>query len=82
MPAALYRRSMTKSDLFKGFHSSPAPRLQAHGTTTLFAALHVKSGKVIGDCMPRHRAKEFLKFLRQIAKAAPVRHDVHLPLDN
>ncbi len=32
-----------------------------HGTTTLFAALDVKSGLVIGDCMPRHRAKEFLK---------------------
>ena len=36
-----------------------------HGTTTLFAALDVKSGTVIGDCMPRHRAQEFLKFLRQ-----------------
>jgi len=48
-----------------------------HGTTTLFAALDVKSGKVIGDCMPRHRAKEFLKFLRQIDKAVPARRDVH-----
>ena len=53
-----------------------------HGTTTLFAALDVKSGKVIGDCMPRHRAKEFLKFLRQIDKAVPARRDVHLVLDN
>ena len=46
-----------------------------HGTTTLFAALDVKSGKAIGDCMPRHRAKEFLKFQRQIDKAvsAPAR---------
>ena len=53
-----------------------------HGTTTLFAALDVKSGTVIGDCMPRHRAKEFLKFLRQIDKAVPARRDVHLVLDN
>jgi len=37
-----------------------------HGTTTLFAALDVKSGMVIGDCMTRHRAKEWLKFLRNI----------------
>ena len=53
-----------------------------HGTTTLFAALDVKSGTVIGDCMPRHRAKEFLKFLRQINTAVPARRDVHLVLDN
>ncbi|MFD2741603.1 hypothetical protein ACFSUD_18725 [Sulfitobacter aestuarii] len=46
------------------------------------AALDVKSGKVIGDCMPRHRAKEFLKFLRQIDKAVLTRRDVHLVLDN
>ena len=32
-----------------------------HGTTTLFAALDVKSGMVIGECLPRHRAKEFLR---------------------
>jgi hypothetical protein len=53
-----------------------------HGTTTLFAALDVKSGKVIGECMPRHRAKEFLKFLRQIDKAVPARRHVHLVLDS
>jgi len=57
-------------------------KLHSHGTTTLFAALDVKSGTVIGDCMPRHRAKEFLKFLRQIEKTVPTRRDVHLVLDN
>lgn len=36
-----------------------------HGTTTLFAALDVRMGEVIGDCMPRHRATEFLKFCRR-----------------
>jgi hypothetical protein len=40
-----------------------------HGTTTLFAALDVKSGLVIGECMPRHRAREFLGFLRRIDRA-------------
>ena len=53
-----------------------------HGTTTLFAALEVKSGHVIGECLPRHRSKEFLKFLRQIDRALPARSDVHLILDN
>jgi len=53
-----------------------------HGTTTLFAALDVKSDKVIGDCMPRHRAKEFLTFLRRIDKAVPRDRNVHLVLDN
>jgi len=53
-----------------------------HGTTTLYAALNVKSGMVIIDCMHRHRAKEFLKFLRQIDKTVPARRDVHLVLDN
>ena len=53
-----------------------------HGTTTLFAALDLKSGRVIGDCQPRHRAREFLKFLRQVDKAVPARREVHLVLDN
>jgi hypothetical protein len=52
-----------------------------HGTTTLFAARGGKSGKVTGDCLPRHRASKFLKFLRKIDKAAPARSDVHLVLD-
>jgi len=53
-----------------------------HGTTTLFAAFDVKTGQVIGDCMSRHRANEFLKFLRNIDKAAPARRDIHLVLDS
>jgi transposase len=42
-------------------HSVTPHDYKRHGTTTLFAALDVKSGLVIGECMPRHRAKEFLK---------------------
>jgi transposase len=53
-----------------------------HGTTTLFAALDVKSGMVIGDCMPRHRAREFLAFLRRIDRAVRKPRDIHLVLDN
>lgn len=53
-----------------------------HGTTTLFAALDVKSDMVIGKCLPRHRAKEFLRFLRCIDRAVPGARKVHLVLDN
>ena len=68
--------------LKKGRAATMTHDYKRHGTTTLFAALDVKSGKVIGDCMLRHRAREFLKFLRQIDKAVPARRDVHLVLDN
>ena len=53
-----------------------------HGTTTLFAALDVLSGTVIGECLPRHRHTEFLKFLRTIDREVPKGHQVHLILDN
>ena len=46
--------------LKKGRAATMTHDYKRHGTTTLFAALDVKSGMVIGDCMPRHRAKEFL----------------------
>jgi transposase len=53
-----------------------------HGTTTLFAALDVLTGKVIGECQPRHRHTEFLKFLRVIDRQVPKGLQVHLILDN
>ena len=59
--------------LKKGRAATMTHDYKRHGTTTLFAALDVKSGMVIGECMPRHRAKEFLSFLRQIDKAVPAR---------
>jgi transposase len=52
-----------------------------HGTTTLFAALEVATGKVTDACYPRHRSDEFLRFLKQIAKAYP-RVPLHLVVDN
>lgn len=53
-----------------------------YGTTTLFAALDVLTGKVIGECHPRHRNREFLKFLRTIDREVPDGLNVHLILDN
>ncbi len=53
-----------------------------HGTTTLFAALEVATGKVIGQCMKRHRHQEWLKFLRRIERETPKDLDVHLIADN
>ena len=52
-----------------------------HGTTTLFAALEVATGKVTAACKPRHRRQEFLAFLRQVARAYP-EGDLHLVMDN
>jgi transposase len=53
-----------------------------HGTTTLFAALNTKSGEIIGECHPRHRAREFRRFLDTIDAAVPATLDVHLIVDN
>ena len=53
-----------------------------NGTTTLFAALDVLTGSVIGQCLPRHRHVEFLKFLRTIDREVPRGLNVHLILDN
>jgi len=53
-----------------------------HGTTTLFAALDVATGKVIGKCSKRHRHQEFLAFLRLIDRETPPELDIHLVVDN
>src|SRR5690606_18807737 len=53
-----------------------------HGTTTLFAALSMLDGKVIADCMPRHRHQEWIKFLKQIDQQTPADLDLHLIVDN
>jgi transposase len=53
-----------------------------NGTTSLFAALNILEGTVIGSCYPRHRHQEFLKFLCQIERETPRGLDLHLILDN
>ncbi len=52
-----------------------------HGTTTLFAALEIATGKVTATCQPRHRHQEFLRFLKQVARAYPDQQ-LHLVMDN
>lgn len=53
-----------------------------HGTTSLFAALDIATGQVIGKCFPRHRAAEFRRFLDEIEANVPKDLDVHLVMDN
>ena len=53
-----------------------------HGTTTLFAAFNILNGKVMGCCLPRHRGREFVKFLNQLEKEVPPDLEVHLLVDN
>jgi len=55
---------------------------QRHGTTSLFAALDIATGRVIGRCYQRHRAVEFRKFLAAVEAAVPADFDIHLVLDN
>ncbi len=63
------------------------PERQTHdykryGTTTLFAAFNILTGKVIGSCQPRHRGKEFVRFLHQLEQEVPPDVEVHLIVDN
>ncbi len=53
-----------------------------HGTTTLFAALDIATGKIVGQCFARHRSREFLAFLRTLEVRVPDDLDVHLVMDN
>jgi transposase len=55
---------------------------ERHGITSLFAALDVKAGTVIGRCMPRHRAAEFRKLLDEVERNVPVDLDIHVVMDN
>ncbi len=53
-----------------------------HGTTTLFAAFNVLEGKVVGQCMSRHRHQEFIRFLNKINRETPAERELHLIVDN
>lgn len=55
---------------------------ERHGTTSLFAALNIATGKVIGQCHRRHRHQEFLRFLDRIEGEVPAELDIHLVMDN
>src|SRR5262252_7651864 len=66
----------------KGRASTMTHDYKRNGTTTLFAALDAKTGEVIGECLPRHRAKEFLRFLKKIDRSVANHLDVHAICDN
>lgn len=53
-----------------------------NGTSTLFAALDVASGKIIGQCLKKHRHQEFLKFLNTVDKNIDQELDLHIIVDN
>jgi transposase len=65
-----------------GTEERKTPEYNRHGTTTLFAALNIKTGHVIGRCYSRHRAIEFRKFLECVDSQTPFEQEVHLILDN
>jgi transposase len=65
-----------------GLPERPTHDYQRHGTTTLFAALNVLEGTVIGECQPRHRHQEFLRFLGRIDQSINSGLEIHLVLDN
>jgi transposase len=76
------QRTQPGLPLKKGRCGTMTHDYKRHGTTTLFAALDVLAGKVIGDCYKRHRHQEFLKFLRRINREFPGNRPLHLVMDN
>ena len=75
-------RTQPSLPMTKGRAATMTHDYKRNGTTTLFAALDVLSGKVIGQCLPRHRHEEFLRFLRKIEREVPKGLQVHLICDN
>ena len=75
-------RTQPSLPLFKGRLGTLTHDYKRNGTTTLFAALELAAGKVIGTCMPRHRHQEWIKFLNLIDAQTPPDVDLHLILDN
>jgi len=75
-------RTQPSLPMKKGRAGTMTHDYKRNGTTTLFAALNVLTGIVIGQCLPRHRHTEFLKFLRKIDREVPKGLAVHLILDN
>lgn len=76
------QRTQPGLPLKKGRCGAMTHDYKRHGTTTLFAALDVLAGKVIGDCYKRHRHQEFLRFLRRINREFPGKMPLHLVMDN
>jgi transposase len=75
-------RTQPSLPMKKGRAGTMTHDYKRNGTTTLFAALDVKTGEVIGECLPRHRAKEFIRFLKKIDRVVAKHLDLHLIVDN
>jgi transposase len=75
-------RTQPSLPMTKGRAATMTHDYKRNGTTTLFAALDVLTGKVIGQCLPRHRHEEFLRFLRKLDREVPKGLQVHLICDN
>jgi transposase len=75
-------RSQPLLPLRPGIPARQTHDYKRHGTTTLFSALSMLDGKVIGQCLPRHRSAEFIGFLRIIDRQTPSELDLHLIVDN
>ena len=75
-------RTQPSLPMVKGRAGTMTHDYKRNGTTTLFAALDVATGKVFGQCLPKHRHEEFLIFLRTIDRNVPKALQVHLILEN
>jgi transposase len=75
-------RAQASLPMKKGRAGTMTHDYKRHGTTTLFAALNVLTGVVIGQCLPRHRHGELLKFLRLVDREVPKGLQIHMILDN
>jgi len=74
--------TLTRVCAAKGQPATQTHDYTRHGTTTLFAALNVLDGTVLGQCAARHRHQEFIRFLNVVEAAVPVGKVVHVILDN
>jgi len=75
-------RTQKSLPMFPGRCGTLTHDYKRNGTTTLFAAMSMADGKLIGTCMPRHRHQEWIKFLKLIDHEVPPELDVHLIVDN
>jgi transposase len=75
-------RSQKSLPMFPGRLKTLTHDYKRHGTTTLFAAIELAEGKIIAECMPRHRHQEWIKFLKKIDAQTPPELDLHLIVDN
>ena len=75
-------RTQASLPMKKGRAGTMTHDYKRNGTTTLFAALSMLDGSVVGQCLPRHRHQEFLKFLRHLDREFPDERELHLIVDN